>query len=67
MAMVKKDGYGVYKVEEFWWFRTYKMDDHPRGPFKTRDRAMEDLLAQLGFDVEGDATSASLQNRGEVE
>jgi hypothetical protein len=58
--MIKKDGYGVYQVEEFWWFRTYKSDDHPHGPFESRVRAMEDLLACLGFDVADDVAPGDL-------
>jgi hypothetical protein len=56
VTIVKKDGYGVYKVEEFWWFRHYQKDHIPKGPYETRERAMEDLLACLGFDVEGSVT-----------
>lgn len=63
MAIVKKDGFGVYMIEEFWWFKHYGKDCEPKGPYETRERAMEDLLECLGFDV---ATANSSQDGGSL-
>lgn len=51
MPMKKNDGKGVYARNGAWFYRTYSEHSPESGPYKTRNEAMEALLATLGFDV----------------